>query len=97
VADIDTNEHGLHVGHLVRELEVEEISTHLGVDLLQDVRGLGKIELHSVARGHNLRRDLVDSVQVFVGLIKLLISEHSDNDFREAILSLGHVVLDFSL
>jgi hypothetical protein len=37
VAHVDTNQHGFHGVHLLREFEVVEITSHFRVDLLQDV------------------------------------------------------------
>ena len=40
VAHVNTNQHGLHVVHLFRELKVEKVASHLAVHLLQHVGGL---------------------------------------------------------
>lgn len=54
MADVDTDQHGLAVLHLLGELEVEEVGAHLAVDLLEDVRGLGEVELLPIPGGDHL-------------------------------------------
>ena len=45
VANIDTDQHRLHVAHLVGQFEVVEVAAHLAIELLQDVGGLGEVEV----------------------------------------------------
>jgi len=56
---INTDQHGALLGKDFRELQVVEVATSLGVDLPEDVGGLGQTELASVPEGDDLRRNLV--------------------------------------
>ena len=54
MADIDSNEHRLHIVHGLRELHIEEITASLAIDLLQYVCRLGQVELLCVPARHYL-------------------------------------------
>lgn len=84
MADIDSDEHRPHAGHFVRQLQVEKVASHLAVELLDDVRGLGKVEFGAVASSDDLRRDLIQLKELFVLIVELLIAENEDKHFGEA-------------
>jgi len=79
VADIDTNEHGSHVIESSWELEVEQISASLAVDLSQDVAGLRWVEGLSISSSDHLRWDVELLENLFVHLVLVLIAKDHDN------------------
>ena len=76
MAHVKTDQHGFHRVHLFRELHIIEISSHLGVDLLQYVRSLGQIELVGVPSCNDLAGDLVLLVQLLMLIVEGLVSEN---------------------
>jgi len=76
VAHVDTNQHSFHGVHLLREFEVVEVTSHFGVDLLQDVGSLRKIELECVPDSNDLGGDLVRLVQLLVLVVDSLVSKN---------------------
>lgn len=98
MANIDTNQHGLHRGHLVWELDVVEVAANLGVDLLQNVGCLGEVEAEGVPDSDYLGGDLVLLVKLLVVLVDAFIAKHHDEyDWVAQIVSFGEVVLDLLL
>lgn len=98
MTDIDADEHGVELVHDRGELHVEEISTHLGVDLTQDVRGFRRVEGAGVPVGDHLRGhpELVEHQLV---LTVQVLSEQDDDDHlgvAEA-LATGHVLVEVVL
>ena len=73
---VDSNQHSAPFSHLVWELQVEEITSNLAVDLFQDIRGLGQIELVAVPGCHDLGGDLVQFVELLVFIIDTLITQN---------------------
>ena len=82
---INSDEHGPHVVHLVWEFQVVEITSHLAVDLLENVGRLGEVETSSVSGCDHLRGDLVELVQLLMLRVKRLISEDHEQHLREAV------------
>jgi len=79
VADINTDQHGSLGIEGLGELEVEEISSDLGVDLSQDIGGLGGVEGESVSHGDDLGRHSVVSEDFLVHLVVRLVAEDGDD------------------
>ena len=85
MAHIDTDQHRLHVAHLVGQFEVEQVAAHLAIELFQDVGGLGEVEGGETALGsHDLRGDVVELVQLLVLVVEVLPAEDHDKHLWEA-------------
>ena len=85
MAHIDTDQHRLHVAHLVGQFEVEQVAAHLAIELFQDVGGLGEVEGGEAAlSSHDLRGDVVELVQLLVLVVEVLPAEDHDKHLREA-------------
>ena len=95
MADIDSNQHGAHLGHLLRELHGEEVATDLTVHLLQDVGSLRQVERVPVAGGDDLGWDAVVSKHLFEHLVVVLASENGQAKswMSEVSLVLHHELL----
>ena len=95
MADIDSDEHGAHLGHLVRELHGEEIATDLTVHLLQHVGSLRQVERVPVAGGDDLGWHAVVSKHLFEHLVVVLASENGQAKswMSEVSLVLHHELL----
>ena len=82
MANVDSDEHRLQIAHVVREFEIEKITSHLAVDLAKDVASLSQVELHGVAHCDHLRRDLVHRADFLDHWVVGLSIEEADSDFR---------------
>ena len=58
MADIDSNQHGLHVVHGRWKLKMEQVALYLRVDLPEDVGRFAHVEGAPNASCDHLRRDL---------------------------------------
>ena len=82
MADIDTDEHGADLVHDCRELHLEEVSTHLRVDLAQDVRRFGGVEGTSISVRDDLRGHSELVKDQFVLAVQVLSEEDDHNHGR---------------
>ena len=100
VAHIDADEHGSHGVERFRELQVEEISLDLRVDLAQDIRSLAQVELESIADSDHLGWDPELGEQLLVHPVVALLAEHDADDLgvaEDAIGSVHHVAEQLAL
>ena len=95
MAHINANQHRLHRLHGVRELHLIQVSSHLAVDLLQDVRGYGHVELSAESACYNLRRDLIQSEDLLDHLVQAFSIKHVHCNLRmtENFVRAGHHVV----
>ena len=84
MADINANEHSPHLLHHLGELQVEEVTFDLGVDLAEDVASLAHVEGASVASGHDLGRDLELLEQFLVHAVVVFVAEDYEDDLGVA-------------
>ena len=92
---VNTNQHGLHRIHDVRELHLVQITASLAVDLSQDVGSLRHVEGTSVPASDDLRWDLVHLHDLLEHLIVLFAVKHADCHLwvsERGITTLHHVV-----
>ena len=82
MAHIDTDEHGAHRVQLGWELHGVEVTAHLGVDLAQDVAGLGQVKLVGVLPGDHLRRHAELLHDLLVGGIIVLVLQQDYHHLR---------------
>lgn len=79
MADIDSDKHGVRRDFL-RELQVVEVSTELGVDLSQNVGGNRQVGFLDDSGANNLGDDVHAVAGILVSLVRLLIVQDDDND-----------------
>ena len=84
VADIDSDQHRAVVVHRFRELQVEQVTLNLGVDLSEDVAGLAHVKLEAAARGDHLRWNLELVEELLVHAVVVLVSEDDYYHLRVA-------------
>ncbi len=84
MANVDTNKHRALVLHLLREFQVEEVSAHFALNLLEHVRGLREIEFCSIARSNDLRWDLVSPVKLLMLVVKTFIAKDHQEHLGES-------------
>ena len=92
MADIDTNQHRSHVFHCLGELQIEQVSLHLGIELAQDIGGLAHVELTSIARRDDLRRDLKLVEELFVHAVVVLVAKDDYHDLRVAEVAIRRIL-----
>lgn len=80
MTNINTDQHRSFLGKNFRELQVVQVATSLGVDLSEDVGGLGQIELISVSEGHNLRWNFVTQHHLLEHFISCFPLQDAQND-----------------
>ncbi len=97
---INTDEHRSHIVHGFRELQVEQVTLNLRVDLTKDVRSLTHVELETIASSDNLGRNLELVEQFLVHLVVVLLAEDNDNDLRvseHTVRTIHHIVEHLAL
>ena len=82
VADIDSNQHCTMTVHRFRELQVEQVTLDLGVNLSENVAGLAHVKLVAVARGDHLRGDLKLVEELLVHAVVVLVSKDYNHNLR---------------
>ena len=87
MTDINSDQHSPHAVHLVGELQVEQIASHLAVYLLENIRGNRKINLEPFSNSHTLTGDLVEIIELFMLGIQgwVLIPEDHDEHLWESV------------
>ena len=96
MTDIDSDQHRTHVVHRFRELQVEQVTLNLRVDLPEDVAGLAHVELEAIARGDDLGGNLVLVEELLVHAVVVLVSEddHDNLGMAEVSCRTSHHVLE---
>ena len=100
MADIDADQHRPHLIHGFRELQVEQVSLDLRIDLAEDVGSLAHVEFEAIARRDHLRRDIVLVEELLVHPVVVLVAEDDDHDLgvtEVAIRGLHHVMKQLAL
>ena len=97
MANINSNKHGLHVLHYLRELQIEKVSSYLAIDLSQDIAGFGSIERESILGCNHLRWNLVLLEELLVHLVVVCIVKDNNNHHwmsEDTLWASHHVVED---
>ena len=100
MADIDADQHCAHLIHGLRELQVEQVSLDLRIDLTEDVGRLAHVEFEGIARRDHLRRNVVLVEELLVHSVVVLVAEDDNHDLRVtevAVRGLHHVVKQLAL
>ena len=100
MADIDADQHCAHLIHGLRELQVEQVSLDLRIDLAKDVGGLAHVEFEAISRRDHLRRNVVLVKELLVHSVVVLVAEDDNHDLRVtevAVRGLHHVVKQLAL
>ena len=95
MAHINANQHRTHPVHSLWELQVEQITRDLGVDLSQHIGCLRKIELVGISGCDDLGGDLELVEQALVHLVVVLVAKDYYDHLRvpEDTLGAGHHVV----
>jgi len=100
MADVNSDEHGPHVVHSLRKLQVEKVTLDLRIDLAENVACLAHVEGTAIARGDYLGWDAELLEQLFVHFVVVLVAENDHDNFgvtEDAVGACHHVLKKFVL
>ncbi len=97
---INTDQHRSHIVHSLRELQVEQVTLDLRVDLAKNVGSFTHVELETIASGDDLGWDLELVEQLLVHLVVVLLAENNDDDLwvsEHTVRTIHHIIKHLAL